>query len=149
DPGAVITKGMAGDDPGMMVGYREVHDSAMAAFGRAIDFATTTGAGGNGFPLPATWIPSPTTYTAAEFVKLVKSYRARIRAQVARDPAERAAADWAAIIADAQGGITADQQISTTTTNGLSGSFAWRSQYLSFTTWHQMPGFIIGMADTS
>src|ERR1043166_871012 len=147
DSGAVITTGMAGDDPGKMVGYRALHDSAMAAFQRAIDFATTTAIGSNGFPIPATWIPSPTTYTAAEFVKLIKSYRARIPAQVARDPAERAAADWTAIIADAQGGLTADQLISTTTTNGLSGSFAWRQQYLSFTTWHQMPGFIIGMAE--
>jgi hypothetical protein len=82
-----------------------------------------------------------------EFVKLVRSFRARIRANMARTPAERAAVDWAAVIADAQNGFSADHIITTSTTNGP--SLSWRSQYETFGLWHQMTPFVIGMADTS
>src|ERR1041385_2045311 len=68
-----------------------VMDSATAALQRAIDLANTSVTGANGFPLPGSWIPGPTTMSAAEFVKLIRSYRARFRADVARTPAERAA----------------------------------------------------------
>src|SRR5947208_3344650 len=123
-------------------------DSGLVAFQRAIDYASAPViTGSNGFPLPTTWIPSPTSYTAPEFIRLIRSYRARLRANVARTPAERAAADWSAIIADAQNGITTDNIITTSTTAGPTN--AWRNQYESYTTWHQMPAFIIGMADTS
>lgn len=88
---------------------------------------------------------------AAEFVKIVRSYRARIRASVARTPAERAAVDWDAVIADAQAGITVDHRIATTqTNNNLTGpNNTWVNQWYSYTTWHQMTPFIFGMADTS
>jgi len=122
-------------------------DSAYAAFDRAIALATAPATGSDGFPLPAAWIPSPTSFTSAEFVRLIRSYRARIRANVARTPAERAAVKWDLVIADVQNGITADHQITTNTTNGPGNS--WRQQYNSYDTWHQMPPFIIGMADVS
>jgi hypothetical protein len=144
---AVVAPGMDAQDPGKLVGYKEAADSSMAAFQRAIDYANTPATGDNGFPLPATWIPSPTSFTATEFVKLIRTYRARIRANMARTPAERAAVDWTSVIADAQAGITSDNIITTSTTSGPGNS--WRVQYESFTTWHQMPPFIIGMADTS
>jgi len=131
--------------------YTEVRDSALAALQRAIDYAnptvTLSGQLSDGFPLPSTWIPSPTSFTAAEFTKLIRSYRARIRANMARTPAERAAVDWAAVVADAQGGITADNMITTSTTLGPGNS--WRDQYEAYSTWHQMPPFVIGMADQS
>ncbi|HEX9894935.1 MAG TPA: hypothetical protein VGA78_13480, partial [Gemmatimonadales bacterium] len=87
----------------------------------------------------------------AEFVRIVRSYRARIRANVARTPAERAAVDWSAVIADAQNGITADHRIVTTATSGvLSGpNNTWVNQWYAYVTWHQMTPFIAGMADTS
>ena len=44
---------------------------------------------------------------------------------MARTPAERAAVDWASVIADAQNGITADHHITTSTTDGPSMS-GWR-----------------------
>lgn len=132
---------------GALRGYRQVFDSSMAALQRAIDYANTPATGPQGFPLPAEWIPSPTSFTAQEFVRLIRTYRARIRANVARTPAERAAVDWTAVIADATGGITDDHYVITSTTAGPGNS--WRQQYESFSTWHQMPPFIIGMADTS
>ncbi|MEP6494400.1 MAG: hypothetical protein ABJF01_17075 [bacterium] len=136
---------------GALRGYKEVFDSAMVAFQRSLDYANTTGTTGtNGLAnpgLPTTWIPSPTVFTTPEFVKLIRTYRARIRANVARTPAERAAVDWSAVIADAQNGITTDHILTMSTTAGPAN--AWRQQYDAFSTWHQMPAFVIGMADTS
>jgi len=128
--------------------YKEVMDSAYAALDRAIlltntPAATLTGTGG--FPIPDGWLPSPTAWTTIEFTKLIRSYKARFRANVVRSGAE--AIDWAAVVADAQNGITQDMYLTTSTTTGPSNS--WRSQFDSYTTWHQMPAFIIGMADQS
>jgi hypothetical protein len=147
DSTAVITDATDAESAEELVGYKQAADSAYAAFQRAIDLTNAAAAGADGFPLPSTWIPSPTSFTKVEFVKLVRSYRARIRANMARTPAERAAVDWAAVVADAQGGITADHQITTNTVTGPVNG--WRGQYLAFTTWHQMPPFFIGMADVS
>jgi hypothetical protein len=145
DSSAIVTAATGAEDAGPLYGYRTVMDSALAAMQRSIDAANAGGAGAGGFPLPSTWIPSPTTFTAPEFVKLVRSYRARLRANVARTPTERAAIDWTAVIADVDGGITADHQITTSTTVGPTN--AWRSQYGTFRSWHQMPPFFIGMGD--
>ncbi len=147
DSVSVVQDGQAFDDFGVLIGYKQAADSSYAAFQRALDFANLTPTANDGFPLPSTWIPGPLSMTKTEFPKLIRSYRARIRANMGRTPAERAAADWDAIIADAQNGITADHLITTSTTVGPSNS--WRQQFLSFSTWHQMPPFFIGMADTS
>lgn len=87
----------------------------------------------------------------ADFVRILRSHRARIRASVARTPTERAAVDWDAVIADAQNGITTDFRLVTTqTANNLSGpNNTWVNQWYAYTTWHQMTPFIVGMADTS
>lgn len=147
DSVAVVSEGQSAEDPGVLIGYKDAADSSYVAFQRALDATNLNASGPQGFPLPDTWIPSPTSFTKVEFAKLIRSYRARIRANMARTPAERAAADWDAIIADAQNGITSDHLITTSTTVGPGNS--WRQQWLSFTTWHQMPPFFIGMADTS
>jgi hypothetical protein len=147
DSSAVISPGMSTQDPGVLRPYTEVMDSAYAALQRAIDLATAPAPGTDGFPIPSTWLPSPTSYTSTEFVKLIRSYRARFRANIARAPAERAAANWDLIIADAQNGLTADQLITTSTTTF--NTLAWRGQYETFGLWHQTPPFIIGMGDVS
>lgn len=147
DSTAIVQPGQDPDDEGILFGYKAAADSAYAHLQKAIDLTNQTAAGADGFPLPTSWIPSPTSFTKVEFVKLVRSYRARLRANMARTPAERAAVDWAAVVADAQGGITADHQITTNTVSGPGNS--WRQQYLAFTTWHQMPPYFIGMADVS
>jgi hypothetical protein len=147
DSAAVITPDMMAKnaaDPGVLVGYQDVMAAAIDALQKSIDAAN---AGSASFPLPGTWIPSPTTFTTAEFIKLVRSYRARVRADVARTPTERAAVDWASVIADAQNGITADHFNTTSTTAGPNED--WVAQWYSYSTWHQMTPFVIGMADTS
>lgn len=147
DSAAIVTPDMSTEDPGVLEGYDKVIAEAITALDNAITAATAGGSGAGGFPLPATWIPSPTSMTSAEFVKLVRSYRARLRANVARTPAERAAVNWASVIADAQNGITADHM---NTTNTVTGPFnSWVAQWHTFTTWHQMTPFIAGMADNS
>jgi len=148
DSAAVITAATAAQDPGGLVGHVELMDSAYAALQRSIDLATlSTSTAPDGFPIPTTWLPSPTSMTATEFIKLIRTYRARLRASVVRTPAE--VVDWALVIADAQAGITADHNVVTGTATGGTVSYAWRQQYNSFSTWHQMAPFIIGMGDNS
>jgi hypothetical protein len=143
DSAAVITAAMDPQDPGELVPYTQVMDSALAALQRAIDYANTPGTQA----LEATWIPSPTSFTPAELVRLIRSYRARLRANVARTPAERAAVNWDLVIADAQNGIAADHL---NTTNTTSGPFrTWVAQYDTYGLWHQMPPWVIGMGDVS
>lgn len=147
DSAAVVTKGMDPLDPGKLVYYTEVMDSSLAALQRSIDDVAAADAAG-GFSIPATWIPSPTTFNSTEFVRMVRSYRARFRADVARNPDERGKVDWDAVIADAQNGFTSDHLLSLDATNGpFSG---WRRRYdPGGDSWHQMPPFIIGMGDVS
>ncbi len=147
DSAAVVSTATGPQEAGDLLGYKAVNDSAMAAFQRALDLTALSSNTAEGFPLPSDWIPSPTGMNKEEFSKLIRSYRARLRADVARTPAERAAVSWPAVIADVQNGITADHLITTSTTSGPSPS--WRNTYLTFGLWHQMTPFIIGMADTS
>jgi hypothetical protein len=127
--------------------YTVVMDSALVALQRSLDHANATVTGTDGFPLPTSWIPSTVSFTQAEFVRLVRSYRARFRANVARTPAERAAVDWNAVITDSQNGITADHN---NITNTVTGPFKdWVAQLHTYGLWHQMTPFVIGMADVS
>ena len=144
DSAAVISADMAGDDPGVLRGYREVMDSALVALDNAIAHANTA----TGTTIPAAWIPTAgPTLDMPNFIRLIRSYKARLRANVARTPAERAAVDWAAVIADAQNGITVDH---TNTTSSTSGPYnTWVAQLHTWGLWHQMPPFIIGMGDTT
>ena len=138
---------LSGICTGALRGYEEVRDSAFAALQLAIDLATAPATGSGGFPLPSDWISSPTSFTSAEFVKLVRSYRARIRANIPRTAQEADEVDWDAVIADAENGVESDHQIRTITTAGLGNS--WLQQWNSFGNWHQMTPFIIGMGDKS
>ena len=147
DSSAVVTAATASQDPGKLIGYKSVMDSANAALQRAIDLANTSASGQNGFPIPAAWIPSPTSFDAPTFVQMIRSYRAMFNSDVARTPAERAGENWDNIIADAQNGMQADMSQITSTTQGPGGG--WRAIYDGGNTWHQMTPFIIGMADTT
>jgi hypothetical protein len=166
DSAAVVSAQMTAADPGALVYYTELLDSAYAAMDRAITLASDPlNTAADGFPIPDTWIPTGGTRpwtggATGNFVRLIRSYRARIRANVARTPGERrgnaggsctapcAPVDWDAVIADATNGFPDDFLVKTGGTDGFS-SLAWRAQYNSFATWHQMPPFYIGMGDNS
>src|SRR5687768_11688595 len=102
DSAAVISVGMTAEDAGTLSSYEAVMDSALVALQNALDHTATPGF----VALDANWIPAPTSFSGADFGRLIRSYRARLRANVARNPAERAAVDWDAVIADAENGIT-------------------------------------------
>ncbi|HVT40508.1 MAG TPA: hypothetical protein VHE78_15805 [Gemmatimonadaceae bacterium] len=148
DSAAIETPSQVSDLPPLS-GYRDVAKVAILMLDTAIAIAPSANAtnGASGFPLPSSWINS-NTFTQDQFVRLVKSYRAEIRAAITRTPAERAAADWNAIIADATGGIQADFVIT------MSPSLGWAcnydcSQMYQESAWGLLSAMIYGMADTS
>lgn len=143
DSAAVISADMAGDDPGTLRGYAEVMDSALVALDNAIVHANAA----TGTVIPQSWIPTTGTLDMPGFIRLIRSYKARLRANVARTPAERAAVNWTEVINDAANGITADHDNITNSTTGPYNT--WVAQLHTWGLWHQMPPFIIGMGDTS
>ncbi|HMA39694.1 MAG TPA: hypothetical protein VKP10_06425 [Gemmatimonadales bacterium] len=136
------------DDPEAIIplsGYQDVMSAALRDLDTAIAILTTT----SGVPaLPASWI-NGNALTAPNLIRLIRSYKARFRADVARTPADREAVDWAAVIADVQNGITSDLIISMDPSTGW--DVIWPVQQFApgSASWGQMHQFIIGMADTS
>ena len=150
DSGSVIGPGdlTGAADPALpLVDYNALMQYALANLDSAIAIATgPVPTGTSWFPLPSTWINGQ-ALTAAQFAQLANSYQARFRAGVARTPAERAAVDWNAVIADATAGITADFTI---TMSNVTGGWFYRPMQMDlYQSWHQMWSFIVGMADTS
>src|SRR5882762_1365944 len=145
DSASIVSEG---DDPQAIVplsAYQAVMAAALTELDSAITIAR---ASPTAFPLPNTWINGQALDTTG-FFRLIRSYKARFRAGVARSPAERAAADWVSIIADANAGITADFSIAMNPAAGW--DVVWPAQ--AFATgsanWHQMSQFWMGMADSS
>jgi hypothetical protein len=146
DSAVAVGPHLGAQDPGELAGYQTVMAAALTALQNSLDAAAQAG-GTGGFPLPQGWIPSPGEWTAERFMQLVRSYRARFRANVARSPAERAAVGWAAVIADARQGLPEDHLITTSPTGGASN--VWQSLWMQLGAWHRMSPFVIGMADVS
>jgi hypothetical protein len=127
--------------------YEEVNSFALAQFDSALVYLQRPGVTN----LPGGWLTGPggTGVTVAEFTRVIRTFRAKMRADVARTPAERAAVDWALVIADANAGIQSDLVLQ------FSPSDGWDYQWLATTlhyrdvNWHQMTYYIIGMADVS
>ncbi|HVZ48931.1 MAG TPA: hypothetical protein VG916_09120, partial [Gemmatimonadaceae bacterium] len=133
-------------------GYADVMTAALAMFDSAAAVANSAdatnvgNAPGSGFPLPNTWIYQ-NALSQSDFVRLIKTYKARFRAAVARTPTERAAVDWNAVIADAQAGITSDFKILISTSQGWNASYDVNQMYSQ--GWAGMSMLVYGMADTS
>jgi hypothetical protein len=130
-----------------LVSYQEVFAYALAEFDSALAYAAAPGT----TAIAAEWLTGPGggTVEVADFVRVVRSYRARLRAGLARTPADRLAVDWDQVIADAEAGIQANFTVR------MDPSRGWDYQWLALTlhfrdaNWHQMPYNIIGMADVS
>jgi hypothetical protein len=126
-------------------GYQDV----MAAAMRDLDSAIAVITANPTVPaFPSTWI-NGNPLSGANFIRLLRSYKARFRADVARTPADRAAVDWAAVIADVQNGIASDLIISMDPSTGW--DVIWPAQQFApgSASWGQVHQFILGMADTS
>lgn len=127
--------------------YQAANAAALASFDSALvyaNMATTadlpggwlTGVGGGGV-------------TRTRFIQIIRSYKARIRAGVARNPTERAAVNWAQVVADATNGLTSDLSVSMNPGQGWDDRWLASDLHFRDATWHQMSYYIIGMADTS
>ncbi|QJR36057.1 hypothetical protein [Gemmatimonas groenlandica] len=149
DSAAIVTPATPSDQVPDLSGAGQVATAALQMLDSAIAIANSAAAtnGANGFPLPTTWI-SGVAVTRDDFVRLSRSYKARIRAGVARTPTARAAVDWTAVIADATNGITADFAVTLGGTTGWSAAYDFNQMYVTG-GWHAVPYFYYGMADVS
>ncbi len=142
---ALVTPAVASDVVPPLSSAAEGVATALALLDSALAIGGASSAAA-GFPTPATWI-NGNALSQAQFVALVRTYKAKIRANVARTPAERAAVDWAAVIADANAGITSDFNITLSPADGWNSAFT--RQMHNEGGWHQMTMLYYGMADTS
>ena len=143
---AAIARPFVGDSVPPVVGYEEVMAAAMANLDSAqalAESATFT------LAIPAAWLAQNADVSKANYIRIIRSYKARFRAQVARDTTARKAVNWAQVIADASNGIASDFTLQLNPGSGW--DFIWLAQH--FTTgsgaWHTMSPYIIGMADTT
>jgi hypothetical protein len=152
DSASIITEN---DDPQALyvslAGYKTVMAAALGYLDSAVAIAN---ANGNGFPLPSSWINGQ-ALTRDNFVRFVKSYKARFRASVARTPAERAdvgaggIVDWTRVVAEADSGITADFSITMNPSAGWDVVWPIQAFATGAADWGQMVQFWMGMADNS
>ncbi len=124
--------------------YSEVWQAARAYLGSAATLAD-----GGAWSLHPGWLgASSTGLSASDLARLARSHIARWIPQVARTPAERATADWAAVIASVDNGIASDFTVE------ADGS-RWISDYLYFnfitttSTWSRADYKTIGQYDVS
>ena len=129
--------------------YKAVNAAALANLDSALAIAQSAAAtaGTGGWPIPQDWISTTNDIDRDTWIKMIRSYRAKFRAGVARTPAERTAVNWANVIADATNGITDNFVVNAATSTGW-GS-APISQLRVSSGWSQMTPFILGMADST
>jgi hypothetical protein len=149
DSVGVITTDLATSDIPPLVGYQEAMQVALNQLDSAIAMTQASMAAGT-FSLDEEWLRTTDAPIGGDrFLQIVHSLKARLMAGVARTPAERAAVDWAKVAQEASAGITSDVVLALN--SGLGWSYSWLSQMYATedAAWHQMPNWIIGMADTT
>ncbi len=149
DSAAIITPAQASDEIPPFSGHADVAAAALVNLDSAIAIAQSANAtsGTNGWPIPVEWMSSTSTVDNATWIKILRSYKAKFRAGVARNATERGAVAWASVIADATNGITADFVVNANATTGWSGSVVTQLRVSS--GWSQMTPMILGMADST
>ena len=153
DSGAVVTEN---DDPAVvspLVAYDSLMRAALTFLDSAIIIANTspvpTGPASDWFPLPSSWMRNntPASMTAATFVAFCRMLKAKFLAQVARTPAERAAVDWAAVVAAGQAALGTDYVID------LNAGAGWDNQVIAnnnrYGNWASGHFFFLAFADTT
>ena len=124
--------------------YTVVMDSALSFLEQAATLASSAS-----FTLPKTWMTQDVS--SATLAQLAHSYAAIYRADVARTPAERKAADWNQIVTDANAGITTDWMRTVDCNKGsfCDGSYNLAIGYMLFDGWQMQNNWVLGMADQS
>jgi hypothetical protein len=148
DSAGVVKPGMTSDEIPPLSGAADVMKVAITYLDSAVNIASDPASGNTGgFPTPDPWM-SGTALSRDGFIRLVRSYRARFRAGVARTPEQRAAVDWAKIIDDAENGIQSDIMVNVGGTTGWDIGFNSSQMHVD-PGWSQMSMMYYGMADTS
>jgi hypothetical protein len=144
-----------GDDPATLelAPYNEVMVEALAMLDSAAAIAAA-----NDFDIPATWFGN-VGMDRDLFVQTVNGYQALLRAGVARTPTERAAVNWAAVIADVDASFECSGPAGVEDCENLvieTDANVWAHfthLFIGFGTeagaWAQVNNFIHGMADQS
>jgi hypothetical protein len=143
DSAAIVTPATPSDVIPELSGYADVNTAAVAMMDSSIAAIAASG----GFTLPATWL-SNATMTSANFTRLVRSMRARVRVGAVRNATEAAGINWAAQRDDGLAGITADFTQDVGGTTGWSGGYHTIQSYVA-STWAWTPMYYYGMADVS
>lgn len=148
DSTGIVHPGMKSDEIPDLSGAADVMKVAIGYLDSAVAIATDNASNGSGgFPTPDAWLGG-TSYSRDDFVRLVRSYRARFRAGVARTPAQRAAVDWQKIIDDTENGIESNVMVNVGGTTGWNTGFNSSQMHVD-PGWSQMSMMYFGMADTS
>jgi len=148
DSAAIVTQAVPSDEIPPLSPYTEVMQAALAQLDSAYNLAALP-ATATGFPLPTTYF-NGNAFTQDQFLRIIRSFRARFRANVARTPAERAAVDWTAVIADAEAGIQSNLVVQLSSAAGWTLTWLGSQMFADDSRgWHQMPMMVYGMADTS
>ena len=126
--------------PQELTDYKAIMEAAIGYFDKAIQLSGQT------WPeIPNTWMS--VAVSREQLARMAHSEKARNRAANARTPAERAAVDWAAVVADVDAGVTEDW-----TMNAPRGGNPWTvgfyNQYFG-AAWQQLSYQVAGMADQS
>lgn len=131
---------------GEPIPYTQVMAAALAYFDQAIVAANAAPAG---VTIPKDWVGTPADITMPELVRIINSFKARYRANVARNPQERAAVNWALVLAETGAGIKTDyvNDASVVYNTWVGGNLAYLYAWAS--TWQQVTYFMYGMADQS
>lgn len=142
DSSAWVDPTVPSDSIPPLFGYAAVNAKAVEMLDSALAAANAGMAS-----LPTTWLSGP-GYAQADFIRIIRSIRARVRVGAARTPAERAAVAWPLVIADATNGITANFATNVGGETGWSGGYHVIQSYVTG-GWHSAPMYYYGMADTT
>lgn len=147
DSSAASLPSLGTTDVPPLTDYNTTMATALNQLDSALAIATAAKAAGNGFSLTTSYLPTSTAMDIDSYIRLIHSLKARFRAGVARNPTERAAVNWGAVLADAQAGITSDLIFNLNASAGW--DYWWLNQMAVGQGWSQMTPYYIGMADTS
>ncbi len=147
DSAAIVTPATPSAEIPPLSYYTAVNDAALAMFDSAEAAAVRAAGDAANFTTPTTWL-SARSVTRDDFLRLIRSYRAKTRVGAVRTPAERAAVNWALVIADANAGITSDFITDVGGTTGWNSGWSANQGYAA-PSWSFANMYYNGMADTS
>lgn len=120
------------------VPFTDVINEALKSLDKAIALSNA-----NQFTLPATWIPSATSFTNANFAKLANSFAARILAYSPRNKTQNDALTWQKVFDYANNGIGFDFA-------PIADDITWYSlyhTYANYSGWAQVDMRVVKMMD--